>query len=85
MIYFSEFEGQNEQSVQSEDGCNEDEFSVSDSNIKRNGMHSFSRCIDALLEASVGRQHDHIPFYGHAVTKLLRNALNGNSKTWMVS
>uniref|UniRef100_A0A2P2I1T5 Kinesin-like protein 6 n=1 Tax=Hirondellea gigas TaxID=1518452 RepID=A0A2P2I1T5_9CRUS len=48
-------------------------------------LTSLGDCIHALAEQSEGKQGVRVPFRNSSLTKLLKNALGGNSKTIMVA
>lgn len=63
---------------------NETDVSVPFASLRKNGIENLSSCVDWLLEVSLGKAVDASPFSSHSVTKILRNALTGNSKSLMV-
>ncbi|XP_076031819.1 kinesin-like protein KIF28 [Oratosquilla oratoria] len=48
-------------------------------------LSCLGNCIHALAEKSQGRQQTRVPFRDSALTKLLMNALGGNSRTVMIA
>ncbi|CAL8093039.1 unnamed protein product [Orchesella dallaii] len=57
---------------------------LSNPNIKANGIDKLSLCVDKLLEESIGKHSGAVPFHYHGISKLLKNALTGNSRTYMI-
>ena len=48
-------------------------------------LSALGNCIKALADLSQGHGKTAVPFRNSVLTKLLKNALGGNSKTVMVS
>ena len=53
------------------------------SNINKS-LHTLGRVIEALAELSLGKKVLQVPYRDSSLTRILENALGGNSKTIMI-